>query len=165
MPLFVRDCYIAHWLFVSFLDTSRVSGNKNPWLTLGFLIIIKMLSNSSSIFCCSWKFLHIDLLSGDNNLNKIYVSPFLSFYWWDLIGGFIVGTVFSFKVFFPTLNTLFVTIFHCQIESSTDMRQLSQCHQESPSLNRFRRVYWNVKFKFSPSIAYRIFQNNISFAI
>ena len=44
-----------------------------------FLNIITILANNSSLFCSSQKFLHFDLLSGDNNLNNIYVSPFLVF--------------------------------------------------------------------------------------
>ena len=65
MSLFVRYCCIARWLFASFLEPSRVSGNTNPWFTLSFLIIITMPSNNSSIFCSSLNFLHIDLLSRD----------------------------------------------------------------------------------------------------
>ena len=32
MSLFVRYCCIAHWLFVPFMETSRVSGNTNLWV-------------------------------------------------------------------------------------------------------------------------------------
>ena len=64
MSLFLMYCCMAHSLFVSFLEISRVSGNRNPSFTLS-LIIITVLTNNSSIFCSSLKFLHFGLTSGD----------------------------------------------------------------------------------------------------
>ena len=79
------------------------------------------------------------------------------FCWWDVIGRFIVGIVFSFKIFFPTLNSLFVILFHFQERKKAQQAcQLSRCYQESPSLNRFHRVYWIIKF-------FSLLQNNLSF--
>ena len=62
MSPLIRYCCIAHWLFVPFLETSRVSGNTNP---LVFLIIITMIINNSAFCCSSIKLLHFDLLSSD----------------------------------------------------------------------------------------------------
>ena len=54
---------------------------------------------------------------------------------------FIVGTTFSFKVFFQTLNSLFVVLFHCQ-----KGKKAQQTFQGAAgSLPVFRRVYWIVK--------------------
>ena len=114
MSLFVRYYCIAHWLFVPFFETSRVSGNTNSWFTLSFLIIITMFTNNSSIFCSSLKFLRSVLLSGDGGTTTwtIFMCHlFFSCCWWDLICRFIVGTVFKFQVFFPTLNSLFQYCF------------------------------------------------------
>ena len=60
MSLFLMYCCMAHTLFVPFLEISRVSGNRNPSFTPS-LIIITVLTNNSSIFCSSLKFLHFDL--------------------------------------------------------------------------------------------------------
>ena len=64
MSLFLMYCCMAHILFVPFLEISRVSGNRNPSFTPS-LIIITVLTNNSSIFCSSLKFLHFDMTSGD----------------------------------------------------------------------------------------------------
>ena len=110
-----------------------------------------MLTKNSSIFCSSLKFLHFDLLSGDGGTTTwtIFMCHLFcfSFCWWGLICRFILGTVFSFQVFFPTLNSLFVILFHFQERKKAQQAcQLSRCYQESPSLNRFHRVYWIIKF-------------------
>ena len=151
MSLFVRYYCIAHWLFVPFFETSRVSGNTNSWFTLSFLIIITMLTNNSSIFCSSLKFLHFDLLSGDGGTTTwtIFMCHLFcfSFCWWGLIARFIVGTVFSFQIFYPTLKSLFIIPFHFQKRKKAQQAcQLSRFYWESPSLNRFRRVYWIINF-------------------
>ena len=70
-----------------------------------------------------------------------------SFCWWDLIGRFIAGTVFSFQIFFPTLNILFAILFDFQeMKKAQQTCQLCQCYRESPSFNRFHRFYWIVTF-------------------
>ena len=79
MSFFVRDCCSADPLFVPFLETSRVSGNTNPWFTPIFLIIITMLTNNSSIFLYFVKIFVLWLVKWwwwNNNLNNIHVSPF-----------------------------------------------------------------------------------------
>ena len=69
-----------------------------------------------------------------------------SFCWWELIGRFIVGTVFSSQVFFRTLRSLFVVLFHFQERKKAQQaRQLSRCYWESPYY-RFCRVYWIIIF-------------------
>ena len=117
-----------------------------------------MLTNNSSIFCSSLKFLDFDLLSGDGGTTTwtkfrcpLFCFPFC---WWDLIGRFIVGAVFSFQVSFPTLNRLFAILFHFpERKKGQQICQLSRCYRESPSLHR---VYWIIKFFFS-------LQDNLSF--
>ena len=65
----------------------------------------------------------------------------------DLIGRFIVGTVFSFQIFFPNLNNLFVILIHFpERKKAQQACQFSRCYRESPSLNRFYRVCWIIKF-------------------
>ena len=65
----------------------------------------------------------------------------------NLIGRFVVGTVFSFQIFFPTLNSLFVILVHFQERKKAQQAcQLSRCYRESSSLNRFYRVCWIIKF-------------------
>ena len=110
-----------------------------------------MLTNNSSIFCGSLKFLHFDLLSGDGGTTTwtIFMCHLFCFLFcrWDLIGRFIVGTVLSFQVFFPTLNGLFVILFHFQDRKKPQQAcHLSRCYRESPSLNRFHRVYCIIRF-------------------
>ena len=83
----------------------------------------------------------------NNNLNNMCQLFCFSICWWDLIGRFIVGKVFSFQIFFPTLNILFVILFHFQeMKKAQQACQLSRCYWESPSLNRFHRVYWIFSF-------------------
>ena len=110
--------------------------------------------------CSSIKFLHFDFSRGDGGTTTwtIFMCPIcFSFCWWDLVGRFIVGTVFSFQVFFPTPNSLFVILFHFQERKKAQQAcQLSRCYWESASLNRFRRVYWIINFL-------SLFQNNLSF--
>ena len=141
MSLFLMYCCMAHTLFVPFLEISRVSGDRNPSFTPS-LIIITVLTNNSSIFCSSLKFLHFDLLSGDGGTTTwtIFMCHLFcfSFCWWGLICRFILGTVFSFQVFFPTLNSLFVILFHFQERKKAQQAcQPSRRYQKSPSLNRF----------------------------
>ena len=78
MSPLIRYCCIAHWLFVPFLETSRVSGNTNP---LVFLIIITMIINNSAFCCSSIKLLHFDLLSSDGRTTTktIFMCHFLLF--------------------------------------------------------------------------------------
>ena len=119
--------------------------------SISFLIIITMLTNSSSIFCRSIQFLHFDLLSGGGGTTAwtIFMCHLFcfSFCYWDLIGRFIVGTVFSFQVFFPTINILFVIPFHFQDSKKAQLAcRLSQSYWEFPCFNRFHRVYWIIKF-------------------
>ena len=106
---------------------------------------------NNSIFCRSLKFLHFDLLSGDGGTTAwtIFMCHlfYFSFCWWDLIGRFTVGTVFSFQIFFPTLNSFFVILFYFQeLKKAQRACQVSWCYRESPSLNRFHRFYWIIKF-------------------
>ena len=112
-----------------------------------------MLTNNSSIFCSSLKCLHFDLQIGDGGAtaSTIFMCNlfYFSFCWSDFIGRFIVETVFSFQVFFLILNSLFVIMFHFQeMKKAQQACQLSRCYRESPSLNRFHRVYWIIKFFF-----------------
>ena len=102
-----------------------------------------------------------DLLSGDDGTTTwtIFTCHLFcfSFCWSDLIGRFAVGTVLSFQIFFPTLNSLLVIFFHLQERKKAQQAcQLSRCYRESPSLNRFHRVYWIIKF-------FSLLQNNLSF--
>ena len=106
-------------------------------------------------------FFNFDLLSGDGGTTTwtIFMCHLFcfSFCWWDLICRFILGTVFSFQVFFPTLNSLFVILFHFQErKKAQQVCQLSQCYRESPSLNKFDRVFWIIK-------GFSLLQKNISF--
>ena len=82
MSFFVWHCYIAHWLFVPFLETSRASGNIKSMI---FLIIITMLTDNSSLFSSSLKFLHFDLLSGDGGqqLEQYLCVTFFGFWFGD----------------------------------------------------------------------------------
>ena len=131
-------------------------GNFNSfwkYKSMSFLTIITMLTNNSSIFCNLLKFLLFDLLSGDGGTTAWTIFPCqlfrFSFCWLDLIGSFVVGTVFSFQIFFLTLNRLFVILFHFQERKKAQQScQLYRCYRESPSLNRFHRVYWIIKFFF-----------------
>ena len=111
-----------------------------------------------------------DLLSGDDGTTTwtIFTCHLFcfSFWWSDLIGRFVVGTVLSFQIFFPTLNSLFVIFFHFQERKKAQQTcQLSRCYLESPSFNQFHRFYWIIKSvltNFTGSIAYRMLQNNLS---
>ena len=140
-------------LYCALIVCTFLGNFKSFWKykSMSFLIKITMLTNNSSICCNSLKFLHFDLLSGDGGTTTwtIFMCHLFcfSFCWWGLICRFILGTVFSFQVFFPTLNSLFVILFHFQERKKAQQAcQLSRCYQESPSLNRFHRVYWIIKF-------------------
>ena len=110
-----------------------------------------MLTNNSSIFCSSLKFLHFDLWSGGGGTSTwtIFMCHLFcfSFCWCDLIDRFIVGTVFSFHIFFSTLNCLFVILINFQESKKAQQAcQHSRHYRESPSLNRFHRICWIIKF-------------------
>ena len=110
-----------------------------------------MLTNNSSVFCSSLKFLHFDLLSGDGGTTTwtIFMCHLFcfSFCWCDLIDRFIVGTVFSFHIFFSTLNCLFVILVNFQESKKAQQAcQQSRYYRESPSINRFHRICWIIKF-------------------
>ena len=113
--------------------------------SMSVLIIITMLTNNSSIFCSSLKFFHFHLLSGDGGTTTwpifmCYLFCF-SFCWWHLIGRFILGTVFSFQICLPTLNSFFVILFHFhERKEAQQVCQLSRCYWESPILNRFHWI-------------------------
>ena len=148
MSLFLMYCCMAHSLFVPFLEISRVSGNRNPSFTPS-LIIITVLTNNSSIFCSSLKFLHLtwQVVMVEQQLQQYLCVTFFTFCWWDLIGRFTSGIVFSFQDFFPALSRLFIILFHFQEGKKAQQTcELSGCCRESPSFNRFHRVYWIIKF-------------------
>ena len=152
------DCLYLSWKVQEFLEIQIHY----------FLIIITMVTNNFSIFCSSLNFLHFGLLSGDGGATTwtIFMCHlfWFSFCWWDLNGRFIVGTVFSFQVFFPTLKSLFVILLHFQERKKAQKAcQISPCYRESPSLNRFHRVYWTINF--SPCFKTIFHLGTISFAI
>ena len=127
MSLFVRYCCIAHWLLHCALIVCIFLGNfKSFWKykPISLLIIITMLTNNSSIFWSSIKLLHFGLLNGDGGTTTwtIFMCHLFcfSFCWWDLIGRFIVGTVFSFQDFFSTLNSLCNTVSFSGKEESSE---------------------------------------------
>ena len=150
-------------LYCALIVCTFLGNFKSFWKykSMGFLIIITMLTNNSSIFCSSLKFLRVNLLSGDGGKATwtIFMCHLFWFWfcWCDLIGRFIVGTVFSFQIFFPTLKSLLVILFHLQERKKAQQAcQLSRCYCESPSLNRFYRVYLIINF-------FSLHQNNLSF--
>ena len=55
-------------------------------------------------FAVRFQFLYFDLLSGDCGTTILMFHLSFSLYWWDLIGRFIAGAAFNFKVFFPALK-------------------------------------------------------------
>ena len=119
-----------------------------------------MLTDNSSRFCSSLKFLHFWLVKWwwwNESLNNIYVSTTIF-----VIGRFIVGIDFSFEVSYLTLNSLLVILSNCQKRKKAQQTcQSSRWHREFLSVNRFSRVYWIVKF--FPSFAYRVLQKSLSF--
>ena len=154
MSLFARYCCIAFARYCALIVCTFLGNFKTFWKykSISFLVVITtMLTNNSSIFCSSKKFFHLDLLSGDGGTTTwtIFMCHLFcfSFCWWGLIARFIVGTVFSFQIFYPTLKSLFVIPFHFQKRKKAQQAcQLSRFYWESPSLNRFRRVYWIINF-------------------
>ena len=55
-----------------------------------FFIVMTMLTNNSWIFCSPLKFLLIDLLRGDGGTTTWMCHFSFSFYWWHLIGTFLL---------------------------------------------------------------------------
>ena len=118
---------------------------KSLW---SFLSIITVLINNCWMFFSLLNFFHFDFLSVDDETRTwtIFIchsASLLLFHFTSetQLAFFAVGTAFSFKVFFPTLNSLFVVLFHCQ-----KGKKAHQTFQGAAgSLPVFRRVYWIVK--------------------
>ena len=127
-----NDCLYLSWKLQEFLEIQIHE----------FFNYNNKLSNNSSIFCSSLKFLHFDLLSSGGGTTTWIIFMFhpfsFSFCWWDLIGRFIAGTVFSFQVFFPTLKSLFVILVHFQeTKKAQQACQLSRASGSLPVLADF----------------------------
>ena len=91
-------------------------------------------------------------------MNNIHVSPFFVFALlvrldWQVY----CRNSFQLPSFFPDSKKPFCNTgpFSGNEESSTGLSTLP-CLRESPSLNRFHRVYWIIKF-------FSLLQNNLSF--
>ena len=64
---------------------------------------------------------------------------------------------FQLPSFLPNSKQPFVILFHFQERKKAQQAcQVSRCQWQSPSLNRFHRVYWIIKF-------FSLLQNNLSF--
>ena len=116
-----------------------------------FLIIITVLINNSWMFCSLLNFLHFDLLSGDGGTRIWtifichYASPLLFRFTSETLLARLLERYLSASKFSSNYKQPFCSTFPLS-EGEESSADLSRCGRESPSLNRFRQVYWKVMF-------------------
>ena len=96
-------CALIAYIFISFLETSWISRNANPF----YKNYVDKNQKWFLYFFNSIECLHFDFLSGDGGATtwtKFMCSLSYFFYRWIVTGRLSVGTVYNFKVLFPPAN-------------------------------------------------------------